>query len=246
MAPHNEDKKRTLKLSDLDLTKQMSPEEYADKLRELQVDLVKMQRRVVERGARVAFVFEGVDAAGKGGAIRRLTEHLDPRGYEVHAVGAPNEQERGHHWLRRFWVRLPSRGRIAIFDRSWYGRMLVEPIEGFCTREDYKRASSEIREFERVLSDDGYIFDKLFLFVDKDEQLRRFRAREEDPLKGWKITAEDWRNREKFEQYEKYADDMFSATDAPHAPWHLVPGNDKNWARIRVLRTAADALHRLG
>jgi AMP-polyphosphate phosphotransferase len=185
-----------------------------------------------------------MDAAGKGGCIKRLTQFLDPRGVEVHAVGAPNSQEQGHHWLRRFWVRLPSRGRIAIFDRSWYGRVLVEPIEGFCTREEYERAFHQIREFEQQLTIEGTALAKFWLHVDTDEQLKRFQARENDPLKAWKITAEDWRNRKRFEDYVKYADAMFASTNAPHAPWFLVPGNDKNYARIEVLERVADVLRR--
>jgi AMP-polyphosphate phosphotransferase len=234
--------KRVLRVADLDLTKKLPDNEYRSKLAKLQIELVQAQRRVIDRGDRIVLVFEGVDAAGKGGAIRRVTTYLDPRGYEVHAIGAPNSQELAHHYLRRFWVRLPSRGRISIYDRSWYGRMLVEPIEGFCKPDEYARSAKEIREFERQLADDGYCIQKFYIYVDKDEQLQRFEARRTDPLKGWKLTKEDWRNREKFDEYAAYADKMFTATDAPYAPWHLICGNDKNYARVKVARLVIDAM----
>lgn len=238
--------KVVLKLSELDLSKKLDDNEYQAKLAELQLDLVRVQRRVIDTRQRVVLAFEGLDAAGKGGVIRRLTANFDPRGYDVHPVGPPNEQEKQHHYLRRFWQRLPSRGRIAIFDRSWYGRMLVEPIEGFCSKEEYERAPREICEFERVIADDGYCLLKFWIYVDKEEQLKRFKARETDPLKSWKLTAEDWRNRDKFDLYAEYANRMFAATHAPHAPWHLIAGNSKNYARIKVVRTVVDALDRLG
>lgn len=235
-----------LKLADLDLTKSLDDGEYQNKLAQLQLDLVRVQRRVIDTKQRVVLVFEGLDAAGKGGVIRRLTANFDPRGFDVHPVGPPNQMEQQHHYLRRFWQRLPSRGRIAIFDRSWYGRMLVEPIEGYCTAEEYARAPQEIREFERVLADDGYCILKFWIYVDKAEQLRRFKARETDPLKSWKLTPEDWRNREKFDTYVSYADRMFEATHAPLAPWHLIAGNSKNFARIKVARTVVETLDKLG
>jgi polyphosphate kinase 2 (PPK2 family) len=234
-----------LRIEDLDLTKRTKTREYKAKLTKLQIELVQAQRRVIDRGHRVVLVFEGVDAAGKGGAVKRITMYLDPRGYDVHAIGAPNAQEQSHHYLRRFWVRLPSRGRIAIYDRSWYGRMLVEPVEGFCTKTEYDRAAQEIREFERVLADDGYCILKFYVYVDKDEQLRRFESRKSDPLKAWKLTKDDWRNREKFDKYVAYADALFAATDAPYAPWHLISGEDKNYARIKVLRIVTDAMAKL-
>jgi len=238
--PHSA--KRVLKLGEVDHTQKLGHKEYEERLYQLQVDLVRLQRLVVDAKLRVVLVFEGMDAAGKGGAIKRLTQFLDPRGAEVHAIGAPNEQERRHHYLRRFWLRLPSKGRIAIFDRSWYGRVLVEPIEGFCSEEEYERAPREICEFERVLAEASYCLIKFWLHIDKEEQLARFKARTEDPLKQWKITEDDWRNREKFDQYVDYADRMFAATDAEHAPWYLVAGNDKHHARITVLQTVVDTL----
>jgi AMP-polyphosphate phosphotransferase len=246
MGKQNDTGKRVLKLQDLDLSKKMEDDEYQQKLAQLQVELVRVQRRVIDTRQRIVLAFEGLDAAGKGGVIRRLTTNFDPRGFDVHPVGAPNEMEKQHHYLRRFWQRLPSRGRIAIFDRTWYGRLLVEPIEGFCTHDEYARAPQEIREFERVLADDGYCLLKFWIYVDKEEQLKRFKSRETDPLKSWKLTAEDWRNRDKFDTYVEYANRAFAETDAPHAPWYLIPGNSKNFARIKVVRIVVDTLDKLG
>jgi len=243
MAKHGKDKDaRPLRIKDIDLTQRIDPADYKVRLLELQTALVTMQRHIVEHKHQVVLVFEGMDAAGKGGVITRLTKFLDPRGYEVHPIGAPNNQEQSHHWLRRFWVRLPSRGRIAIFDRSWYGRMLVEPIEGFCTHEQYKLAAKTIREFEAQLAEEGARIAKFWIHVDEEEQLKRFTARQEDPLKGWKLTKEDWRNREQYGQYCHYADKMFDATDAPHAPWYLIAGDDKRHARIDVARRVTETL----
>lgn len=233
---------RVLKLADVDVTKKMKHKEYDALLYQLQIDLVRLQRLVVDSKMRVVIVFEGMDAGGKGGAIKRLVQFIDPRGLEVHAIGAPNAQELQHHYLRRFWLRLPTKGRIGIFDRSWYGRLLVEPIEGFCTQEEYERSKKEICDFEKLLADDGYCIMKFWLHIDKDEQLRRFKSRTEDPLKEWKITEEDWRNREKYDEYEKYADVMFAETDKSYAPWYLIPGNSKLYSRTKVLQTVIDTL----
>ena len=234
--------KRPLVIEDLDLSLKLKRKEYESSLLDLQTSLVRLQRKVVDQGLHVVLVFEGMDAAGKGGAIKRLTQFLDPRGVEVHAIGPPNEQERKHHYLRRFWLRLPPDGRIAVFDRSWYGRMLVEPIEGLCTAEEYQRAPKELREFERVLAEDGYCIMKFWLHVDKDEQLARFESRRDDPLRKWKITNEDWRNRERFNLYVRYANAMFAATNTPFAPWFLIPGNNKSYARVEVLSNVVRVL----
>jgi polyphosphate kinase 2 len=233
---------RPITLDDLDLTAKVKRKKYEQRLLELQTDLVKLQRKVVEGKLRTVLVFEGMDAAGKGGVIKRLVQFLDPRGIEVHAIGAPNQMELNHHYLRRFWQRLPNAGRIAIFDRSWYGRLLVEPIEGFCTPEEYDRAPREIRDFERMLADDGYLLLKFWLHIDKEEQLERFNSRKDDPLKAWKLTKEDWRNRENFDAYVKYANAMFHSTNTPFAPWFLIAGNSKPFARITVLQTVVDYL----
>jgi polyphosphate kinase 2 (PPK2 family) len=238
----NDKKPRILKLADVDLSKKMKHKEYEALLYQLQIDLVRLQRLVVDSKMRVVVVFEGMDAGGKGGAIKRLVQFIDPRGLEVHAIGAPNVQDLEHHYLRRFWLRLPTKGRIGVFDRSWYGRMLVEPIEGFCSKVEYERSKQEIREFERLLADDGYCIMKFWLHIDKEEQLKRFKSRTEDPLKKWKITEEDWRNREKYDLYAEYADVMFAETDAPYAPWHLIPGNSKLYSRTKVLRIVIETL----
>ena len=231
-----------LRIADLDLSASLAEKKYDKRCGELQLLLVGLQRIVIERGLPVCLVFEGMDAAGKGGAIKRLTEYLDPRGLDVHAIGPPNIQEKSHHYLRRFWLRLPAAGRIAIFDRSWYGRVLVEPIEGFCTPEEYARAARQIREFEQAVAEEGTIILKFWLHVDKDEQIKRFREREKDPLRIWKIGPEDYRNREKFDQYVEKADAMFKETHKPSAPWILVPGNDKRYARVKVLESIVAAL----
>jgi polyphosphate kinase 2 (PPK2 family) len=226
---------RPLRISEVPHRAEPSKSNYEEQLRDLQLGLLELQRRLHDTRRRVVLVFEGMDAAGKGGVIKRLTMYLDPRGFEVHPITAPTVEESQHHYLRRFWLRLPTRGKIAIFDRSWYGRMLVEPIEGLCTPDEYDRAAGEICEFERLLADDGYIFSKFWLNVSSEEQLKRFREREADPLKRWKLTAEDWRNREKFEEYQVKADLMFAATDANHAPWWLIHGDEKQSARLQVL-----------
>ena len=199
-------------LESLDLTQSLSTEEYEERLKPLQLDLVLAQRRLAERGIAVVIVFEGMDAAGKGGAIKRLTTKLDPRGYEVLPIGPPTEEELRHHYLWRFWTQLPSYGRLTIFDRSWYGRVLVERVEGITPKARWQQAYSEIVEFERSLVDDEYIVLKFWLHISEKEQLRRFKAREEDPYRRWKITKEDWRNRDKWDDYVAAAEDMFEYT----------------------------------
>jgi polyphosphate kinase 2 (PPK2 family) len=231
----NRSSRRHLTLKDLPELDRVKSTDYAKALKDYQIKLVDLQRRLVLEQQRIVLVFEGMDAAGKGGVIKRLTMYLDPRGFEVHAISAPVNDEKAHHYLRRFWLRLPPRGKMAIFDRSWYGRMLVEPIEGFCTVEEYARAGREIREFERLLVDDGYRLAKFWVHVSKDEQLRRFKARENDPLRVWKLTAEDWRNRERYDQYVAKAEAMFKETDADHAPWYLIHGNNKEAARLTMI-----------
>ena len=233
MASHNS--KRHLSLRDLPELDPIKNADYLKALKNYQIKLVDLQRRLVLEQQRIVLVFEGMDAAGKGGVIKRLTMYLDPRGFEVHAISAPAGDEARHHHLRRFWLRLPPMGKMAIFDRSWYGRMLVEPIEGFCTAEQYARSGKEIREFERLLTDDGYKIAKFWVHVSKDEQLRRFKARENDPLRVWKLTPEDWRNRERYDKYVGKAEAMFKQTDADYAPWYLIHGNNKEAARLTMI-----------
>ena len=179
---------------------------------------------------------------GKGGAIKRLTQALDPRGYQVNPTSAPNDIEKAHHYLWRFWNNMPKNGHIAIFDRTWYGRVMVERIEGFCTEEEWKRAYREINDMEATLAHSGAIVLKFWMQIDKDEQERRFRERMENPEKQWKITDEDWRNREKWELYEQAVDDMLIRTSTTYAPWIIVEGNCKRYARIKVLQSVLDAI----
>jgi polyphosphate kinase 2 (PPK2 family) len=201
-------------------------------------------------GPPLCAVFEGWDASGKGGAIKRLVEPLDPRHVRVSQFAAPTYDEKRHHFLWRFWPKLPGWGGMAVFDRSWYGRVLVERVEGFATKEQWSRAYDEIVEFERTLAAEGMIMVKFWLHVSEDEQLRRFEDRAADPLRRWKLTDEDWRNREKRKAYEKAVEHMLKRTDHPAAPWHVVAGNDKRSARVQVVETVCRAveaeLHRRG
>ena len=192
----------------------------------------------------VVLGFEGWDAGGKGGAIKRLTSHLDPRGYLVHPTASPNDTERQYHYLWRFWKDMPKDGHITIFDRTWYGRVMVERIEGFCTKEEWKRAYREINEMEQHLVNAGAVVLKFWMQIDKDEQERRFRDRMNNPEKQWKITDEDWRNREKWDQYEVAVNEMLLRTSTSYAPWIIVEGNDKYYARVKVLETVIEAIEK--
>ncbi len=192
----------------------------------------------------ITFVFEGWDAAGKGGAIRRLTSAIDVRDYRVYPVAKPTDEEKSHHYLWRFWRHIPRDGRVAIFDRSWYGRVLVERLEGFCRPDEWRRAFEEINDFEHQLTDHGQIVVKFWLHISAEEQLARFRAREQTAFKQHKINEEDWRNRRKWSGYETAVGDMLALTDTPDAPWHLIPANDKRLARLTVLRTACRSIRR--
>ncbi len=217
-------------------------DEYEERLKELQLRLLMVQRRFYQKRLRGVVAFEGWDAAGKGGAIRRLTERLDPRGVRVYPIGAPTADEQGRHYLWRFWQRLPAPGEIAVFDRSWYGRVLVERVEGLATKAEWKRAYGEINAFEKALTDDRCPVVKIFLHITKKEQLKRFKERERNPYKNWKIGPEDWRNRKRWKRYEKAIDEMFERTHTPAAPWHVVAGNHKWHARLGVLRLVVEAL----
>lgn len=225
-------------LANVDLSMKLGAAAYKARLHE---DLGELNRLAwdAERAARsIVFVFEGWDAAGKGGAIRRLISAVDPRFYRVVPIAKPSDEEKAHHYLWRFWRHLPRDGMVTVFDRSWYGRVLVERIEGFCTEAEWRRAFEEINEFERQLTEHGTILVKFWLHVSKDEQLARFRAREAAAHKRHKINAEDWRNRDRWESYETCLGDMISLTDTQCAPWHLISANDKRHARAEVLRTA--------
>ncbi|MFC7687265.1 polyphosphate kinase 2 family protein [Ureibacillus sp. GCM10028918] len=224
------------KIEDLDLDITMDKKEFKIELEILQYEMLKIQQLLFKNKIGLIIAFEGMDAAGKGGAIKRLTQSLDPRGFFVHPISAPQTHERSYHYLHRFWEKLPQHGQIAIFDRSWYGRVLVERVEGFANQNEWERAYNEINTFEKMLTDDRYIVIKFWIHVGKDEQLSRFKERQTNPMKSWKLTEEDWRNREKFDEYVKCANEMFQQTDSINAPWKLVSGNNKHYARIKVLR----------
>jgi polyphosphate kinase 2 (PPK2 family) len=234
------------RLDSLDLTLCFeSKDEYEARLRAVQLDLLKLQQVIREKNVPVLLATEGWDAAGKGGAIKRLTERLDPRGFHVIPVGAPNQVEMAHHYLWRFWTQLPSRGRILIFDRSWYGRVLVERVENLCLEKAWKRAYEEINDFERTLVDAGTVLCKFWLHISKKEQLKRFREREKNPFKRWKITENDWRNRRRWDSYQKAAEEMFEKTSTEYSPWILVEAEHKWYARVKVADTVAAAIHRV-
>jgi polyphosphate:AMP phosphotransferase len=241
-APDRPKPARVSVLSELDLTKHLSAEDYSRKLAKQQGRVARLMRRMRKKGRALICAFEGVDAAGKGGAIRRLTSAIDARNVRVMAVAAPTDEERGHPYLWRFWRQLPRRGHATVFDRTWYGRVLVERVEGFCSPEDWKRAYGEIAAFESELSHSGIIVCKFWLQISPEEQLRRFTDRVATPFKQYKITKEDWRNRAKWDAYQASAAQMIEKTSTPEAPWTLVEAEDKRWARVKVLKAVADRL----
>jgi polyphosphate kinase 2 (PPK2 family) len=231
-------------LDDLDLTKKLSREEEQERLGRAWTRLTQLRLTLGgligsgELGPPVCVIFEGEDASGKGGAIKRLVTELDPRHVRVVQFAAPTHDEKRHHFLGRFWPSLPGWGGMAVFDRSWYGRVLVERVEGFATREQWLRAYDEINGFERTLSDEGTILIKFWMHISAEEQLKRFKRREKDPLKTWKLTEEDWRNREKADAYREAVEDMVARTSVePHAAWHLIPAESKRYARVAVIET---------
>jgi AMP-polyphosphate phosphotransferase len=229
-------------LSRLDMTQKVDQKQYRTKLERLQGRLNSLQRKAERAGVSTILVFEGWDAAGKGGAIRRLTAALDARSYQVIPIAAPTEEERAQHYLWRFWRHLARRGRVTIFDRSWYGRVLVERVEGFASEPEWMRAYAEINQFESQLADHGIVVIKYWIHITKAEQLRRFKARETSAYKSWKLTDEDWRNRKQWDAYEQAVNDMVERTSTRQAPWTLVEANDKYSARLKVLSTACDRL----
>lgn len=235
---------RTSVLEGVDVNLSMTKEDYKKRLSELQTELMRLQNEMYLKRIPVVVALEGWDAAGKGGAIKRLTEPLDPRGYEVVPTAAPNDIEKAHHYLWRFWKEMPKDGHMTIFDRTWYGRVMVERIEGFCSENEWRRAYREINQMEQNLTEHGVIVLKFWLQIDKDEQERRFKERMEDPEKQWKITDEDWRNREKWDDYVKAVDEMILRTSTTCAPWTIVEANSKYYARIKILETVVRALRR--
>lgn len=226
------------------IPKDWDPRDYEKELEHWGKKLHELHYETYKHKVPVLILFEGWDAAGKGGAIKRLVANFDPRGYEVVPISAPNDTERAHHYLWRFWQAVPAAGRLAVFDRTWYGRVLVERVEGFCREPEWRRAYREINEFEEQLANFGAVIVKFWLHIDKDEQLRRFQERENTPEKRWKITAEDWRNREKWDAYKVAVDEMLYRTSSHQAPWTIVPANSKEYARIHVLKTVAEAMEK--
>jgi polyphosphate:AMP phosphotransferase len=231
-------------LSSLDMAKTVSPEKAAARLQEEQGRLNLLQRQARSKGVSTILLFEGWDAAGKGGAVRRVTAALDARDYRIIPVAAPTDEERAQHYLWRFWRHIGRAGLVTIFDRSWYGRVLVERVEGFATEKEWARAYAEINQFENQLARHGIVLVKYWLHVTADEQLRRFTERQSTPYKRWKLTDEDWRNRDRWDAYERAVNDVIARTSTREAPWTLVEANDKNLARIKVLKTACDRLER--
>ncbi|NLF67771.1 MAG: phosphate--AMP phosphotransferase [Candidatus Anammoximicrobium sp.] len=229
-------------LDRVDLSLSLDRKEYEKQLDHFQARLRQLEHELYSARIPAAIVYCGWDAAGKGGNIRRLTSGLDPRGYQVVPISAPTAEEKARHYLWRFWRQLPKAGHITIFDRSWYGRVMVERVEGFCTEDEWKRAYREINEFERELTEYGTVLVKFWLHIDADEQLRRFRSREQTEYKRWKITDEDWRNRKKWNHYKVAVTDMLRRTSTTNAPWTILEANDKLYARIKALKTVAAAL----
>lgn len=238
-------------LDDVDLTRSLNKDEGARLLVEQQRRLLALRLQLgglIGDGGRVGppllVVFEGWDASGKGGAIRRLVAPLDPRHVRVKQFAAPTADEKRHHFLQRFWPPLPGWGGMAVFDRSYYGRVLVERVEGFASEAEWQRAYDTIASFERALHLEGTTIVKFWLHISSDEQEKRFKQRAKDPLKQWKLTDEDWRNRERRPQYEQALEEMFARTDKPAAPWTVVAGESKPFARVQVLETVNAAIER--
>lgn len=229
-------------LSSIDVKKDIDDAEYKKKLKELQKDSRVLAYELYKRKIPMILVFEGWDASGKGGAIKRLTREMDPRGFEVIPIGAPDETQKQYHYLWRFWEHLPKTGHIAIFDRSWYGRVMVERLEGFASKDEWSRAYHEINDMEKHFKSYDAIILKFFIHIDKDEQLDRFNARQEDPKKNYKITEDDWRNRDKWDDYAIAINEMLEKTDTYYAPWIVVEGNSKKYARIKVLETVTNRM----
>ncbi|MBN2381362.1 polyphosphate:AMP phosphotransferase [bacterium] len=231
-------------LARVDLSHSLERPEYEESLEKYQDRVRELEFEVYRKRVPVVIVYEGYDAAGKGGNIRRLVQGMDPRGYDVVPIGAPNDIEKAHHYLWRFWKEFPKAGHIAIFDRSWYGRVMVERIEGFCSEQEWKRAYREINDMEKQWTSFGTVIIKFWLHIDQDEQLKRFKERELDVNKKWKITEEDWRNREKWDLYTAAVDEMLQRTSTAYAPWTIIESNSKWYARIKALKTVITALEK--
>lgn len=234
-----------VKLKDLGCSPKRKVEKARNKIDELQLDLLRVQQALFRENKRVIILIEGTDTAGKGGVIRRLTRHLDPRGVRVWPIGAPAKWEQSRHYLYRFWQKLPEPGEITIFDRSWYGRVLVERVEGFADEAEWSRAYRELVEFERQLTDDGVVLIKLFLNLSKGEQYNRFMDRLREPTKRWKITPADLESRRFWNDYQAAYEDMLNKTATKTSPWFVIPADDKNFARVKCLSVIFDLLQQL-
>ena len=224
--------------------KKLSEAAYEQQIGKAQVRLRELEFTIFHKKVPVLCVFEGWDAAGKGGAIKRVTEMLDPRGFTVTPFAAPKGDEKTHHYLWRFWKSLPRAGHLAVWDRSHYGRVLVERVEGFCNEEEWRRAFREINEFESHQSGFGMVICKFWLHIGKEEQLRRFKSRELDPFRSYKLTEEDWRNRDKWDRYLDAVEDMLLHTSTSYAPWTVVEAENKFYARVKVVKTIVDAIEK--
>ncbi len=229
-------------LDDVDLSLKLDKQKYEDQVLEAQKSFVALRDDIIDLRVPIILVFEGWDAGGKGGTIRRLVEYMDNRLLTIHAVAAPTPEELDHHYLWRFWKMIPHRGHISLFDRSWYGRVLVERIEGFAKKSEWQRAYGEINQFEEQLCHDGYLIQKFFLHISHEEQGKRFDARKDDPLKSWKLTDEDYRNRDKHDDYKNAINDMLEKTHTEHAPWNVIPGNNKRYARVETIKRVVDSI----
>jgi polyphosphate kinase 2 (PPK2 family) len=236
------------RLDDVDLSLSLSKEESEERIDELQKRLLELRLIVGgllgdgRLGPPICVLFEGWDASGKGGAIKRLVAPLDPRHVRVAEFAAPSPDAKRHHFLWRFWPALPGWGGFAVFDRTWYGRVLVERVEGFATEAEWKRSYKQIVEHERMLTDEGMVLVKFWMHISGKEQLKRFEARRDDPLKSWKLSDDDWKNRGRRKEYKAAAEEMFERTDSEHAPWRIVPAESKHYARVHVLETVIEAI----
>ena len=231
-------------LENVDLGKKLSEKQYWKRIARQQVRLRQLQFKLYDKQVPVLALFEGWDAAGKGGAIKRISETLEPRGYTVSSFSAPRGEEKTHHYLWRFWRVLPRAGHLGIFDRTYYGRVLVERVEGLLSEDEWRRAYREINEFEAHQRSFGMVLVKFWVHISKDEQLRRFKDRERDPFRSYKLTGEDWRNRAKWDAYSEAIEEMLARTSTAHAPWTIVEANDKYHARVKVVKTLADAIEK--
>jgi polyphosphate kinase 2 (PPK2 family) len=229
-------------LENIDLSKKLSKKEYKKQLPRLQRRLYDLETAAWKAGVPSIILFEGWDAAGKGTAIQTLTQRLDPRGFKLYPIRAARTFEKMHPWLWRFWLKLPNYGEMAIFDRSWYGRVLVERVEGLTSERDWRKAYRDIVDFEQTLSDDGYVLVKFWLHIDKKEQRRRFKLLEKDVLKSWQVTDEDWEHHRNYDEYLLAVEEMLERTETEWGPWTIVEATNRWWTRVKIFNTIIDAL----